>query len=151
MEGTTANAIVGSLSQACPFMVFSSPLFRVALPQLDLPQIILSHISPTQLMCVLFCLYPLSSILSLTFLTHPTHSYLLLPHLIFCNSESAYSFYIYLPHMIITRVCLCAGPALNISDWRLLLYSLSLDINLDSFTCLPYSNPASPGYNSYYT
>ena len=53
--------------------------------------------------------------------------------------------------MIITRVCLCAGPALNISDWRLLLYSLSLDINLDSFTRLPYSNPASPGYNSYYT
>ena len=111
--------------------------------------------SPTSLqhsLCVFyFCLYPLSSILSLTFLTHPTHSYLLLPHLIFCNSESAYSFYIYLPYMIIIRVCLCVGPALNISDWGLLLYPLSLDINLDSFTCLPYSNPASPGCNSYCT
>ena len=75
----------------------------------------------------------ISSVLSLTLLTHLTHSYLLSPHLIFHNSESAYSFYLCPPPMIIIRVCLCAGPALNhvvFSVWGLLLAFPSLDINL---------------------
>ena len=56
----------------------------------------LPHHSDTAYMYVCyFYLHPLSFVLSLTLLTHPTHSYLLLPHLIFHNSES-YSFYIYL-------------------------------------------------------
>ena len=82
--------------------------------------------------CYLY-LYPLSSVLSLTLLTHLTHSYLLLPHLIFCDSESAYSFYLCPPPMFIISVCLCAGSALNyvvFSVWGLLLEFPSLDINL---------------------
>ena len=89
------------------------------------------HIFPT-LLTSIGAIYSVI-ILSLTLLNHPTHSYLLLPHLIFHDSESAYSFYLCLPPMSIIRVCLCTGPALNhvvYSGWGLLLAFSSLDIDL---------------------
>ena len=77
-------------------------------------------------------------------LCHPTHSYLLSPHLIFHNSESAYSFYFYLPLCLLLGYGLCARPALNMyvyNVWCLLLAFPRLDINLDlSTACLLYSN-----------
>ena len=74
----------------------------------------LPHLSNAAYMCVFhFYPYPLSSVLSLTLFTHLNHSYLLSPHVTFHDSESAYSFYIYLPPMFSIRVHLCAGPTLN--------------------------------------
>ena len=93
----------------------------------------LPHLSDAAYMCVCcLYLYSLSSVLSLTLLTHLTHSYLLLPHLIFHDSESAYSFYLCPPPMFIIRVHPCTGPALNhvvFSVWGLLLAFPSLDID----------------------
>ena len=64
--------------------------------------------------------------------------------LIFRNSESAYSFYFYLPLCLLLGYGLCARPALNMyvyNVWCLLLAFPRLDINLDSSTaCLLYSN-----------
>ena len=117
-------------------MVFSSPpLGYICLPTrqtLDL----LTHLTPV-LLTSIGAIY-ISSVLSLTLLTHLTHSYLLFPHLIFHNSESAYSFYLCPPPMFIIRVCLCTGPALNhvvFNVWGLLLAFPSLDIDL-SWLCL---------------
>ena len=102
MEGATANAVVGSLSQTYSFMVFfplRSELLAPTRLTLDHP---LPHLSNAAYMCVFyFYPYPFSSVLSLTLLTHLNHSYLLLPHLTFHDSESAYSFYIYLPPIFI--------------------------------------------------
>ena len=90
------------------------------------------HITPTLLMSI-GAIY-ISSILSLTLLTHLTHSYLLSPHLIFHDSESAYSFYFCPPPMFIIRVHLCAGPALNyvvfnVQGLLLTFPSLSIDLS----------------------
>ena len=79
-----------------------------------------------------------------TLFCHPTHPYLLSPHLIFRNSKSAYSFYFYLPLCLLLGYGLCARPALNMyiyNVWCLLLAFSRLDINLDLTTaCLLYSN-----------
>ena len=62
----------------------------------------------------------------------------------FHDSESAYSFYFYLPLCLLLGYGLCAGPALNMyvyNVWCLLLAFSRLDINLDlSTACLLYSN-----------
>ena len=94
----------------------------------------------TKYWCYLYLIF-----LSLTLLTHPTHSYLLLPHLIFHDSESAYSFYLCPPPMSIIRVCLCAGPTLNhvvYSVWGLLLAFPSLDINLSQLCLSSLQQPS---------
>ena len=143
VQGAMANNVVGSSSQACPFMVFSSPLLGITLPQPELPWIILFHITLMQLMSI-GAIY-ISSVLSLTLLTHPIHSYLLSPHLIFHNSESVYSFYLCPPPMFIIRVCLCTGPALNhvvFSVWGLLLAFPSLDIDLSQLHLSSLQQPS---------
>ena len=93
---------------------------------------------------VIFIFIWLIFVLFLSLLCHPTHPYLLLPHLIFHNSESAYSFYFYLPLCLLLGYGLCTGPALNMyvyNVWCLLLAFPRLDINLDPSTaCLLYSN-----------
>ena len=93
---------------------------------------------------VIFIFICLILVLYLSLLCHPTHPYLLSPHLIFRDSESAYSFYFYLPLCLLLGYGLCAGPALNMyvyNVWCLLLTFPRLDINLDlSTACLLYSN-----------
>ena len=93
---------------------------------------------------VIFIFIWLILVLFLSLLCHLTHPYLLLPHLIFRDSESAYSFYFYLPLCLLLGYGLCARPTLNMyvyNIWCLLLAFLRLDINLDlSTACLLYSN-----------
>ena len=74
----------------------------------------LSTPSQCLLVCgIIFIFIWLIFVLFLSLLCHPTHSYLLSPHLIFCNSESAYSFYFYLPLCLLLGYGLCTRPALN--------------------------------------
>ena len=93
---------------------------------------------------VIFIFIWLIFVLFLSLFCHPTHPYLLSPHLIFRDSESAYSFYFYLPLCLLLGYGLCARPTLNMyvyNVWSLLLAFPRLDINLDSSTaCLLYSN-----------
>ena len=59
-------------------------------------------------------------------LCHPTHSYLLSPHLIFHNSESVL-FILYLsPPMSIIGYGLCAGPALNMYVYKHLVSAVGI-------------------------
>ena len=107
-----------------PFYGLLFPSTRVTLPQLDLPQIIFSHFTPTQLTCVFyFYLLSLSSVLFLTLLTYPTHSYL---QLIFHDCESAYSFYIYLLLYLLLGYGLYARPALNMYVYRCLVSAVGI-------------------------
>ena len=103
----------------------------------------LSYITPMLLMSI-GAIYSVI-FLSLTLLTHPTYSYLLLPYLIFCDSESAYSFYLCPPPMFIIRVCPCTGPTLNpvvFSVWGLLLAFPSLDIDLSQLCLSSLQQPS---------
>ena len=104
-----------------------------------------STLTQRPLVCgVIFIFIWLILVLYLSLLCHLTHSYLLSPHLIFCDSELSYSFYFYLPLCLLLGYGLCTGPALNMyvyNVWCLLLAFPRLDINLDSSTtCLLYSN-----------
>ena len=111
----------------------------------DKPQIFFTH-SDLKLFGVwcIFIFIWLILVLYLSLFCHPTHPYLLSPHLIFHDSESAYSFYSYLPLCLLLGYGPCTGPALNMyvyNVWCLLLAFPRLDINLDSTTaCLLYSN-----------
>ena len=91
---------------------------------------------------VIFIFIWLILILFLSLPCHPTYPYLRLPHLIFRDSESAYSFYFYLSLCLLLGYGPCARPTLNMYNvWCLLLAFPRLDINLDLFTaCLLYSN-----------
>ena len=72
--------------------------------QLDKPRIFSIHSIPTSFGVWTIFIFHLTHPCSIfVTLCHPTHPYLLLPHLIFHNSESAYSFYSYLP------LCLLLG------------------------------------------
>ena len=112
---------------------------------LDKPRIFFIHsiLMSFGVWCIFIFIW-LILVLFWSLLYHPTHSYLLLPHLIFCNSESAYSFYFYLPPCLLLDYGLCAGPTLNMyvyNVWCLLLAFPRLDINLDLSTPCPlYSN-----------
>ena len=65
-------------------------------------------------------------ILFLSLLCHPTHSYLLSPHLIFHNSELAYSFHFYLPLCLLLGYGLCARPALNMYVYKHLVSAIGI-------------------------
>ena len=78
------------------------------------------------LVCVIFLFIWLILVLFLSLFCHPTHPYLLLPHLIFHNSESAYSFYIYLPLCQLLGYGLCARPALNLYVYKHLVSGVSI-------------------------
>ena len=113
--------------------------------QLDKPRIFSIHSIPTSFGVWTIFIFHLTHPCSIfVTLCHPTHSYLLSPHLIFHNSESAYSFHFYLPLHLLLGYGLCARPALNMyvyNVWCLLLAFPRLDINLDLTTaCLLYSN-----------
>ena len=69
---------------------------------------------------IIFIFIWLIFVLFLSLLCHPTHPYLLSPHLLFRephlilrDSKSSYSFYFYLPLCLLLGHGLCAGPALN--------------------------------------
>ena len=127
VEGAMANAVVGSLSQACPFMVFSSPLLEtVCLPTGLTPDHLPPHLSNV-VWCVCYFYLHLTHLCSiLSLLCHPTHLYLLSPHLIFCDSESAYSFHIYLPPCLLLGYGLCTQPALNMYVYKHLVSAVSI-------------------------
>ena len=79
--------------------------------------------SPTLIRCplvcgVIFIFIWLILVLFLSLLCRPTHPYLLLPHLIFCDSESAYSFYFYLPLCLLLGYGLCTRPAPNMYVYK---------------------------------
>ena len=87
--------------------------------------------SPTLIWCPLVCGIIFISIwlifvLFLSLLCHPTHPYLLSPHLIFCDSESAYSFYFYLLLCLLLGYGLCAGPTLNMYVYKCLVSAVNI-------------------------
>ena len=124
-----------------------------------------STLSQHPLVCgVIFIFIRLILVLFLPLLCHPTHPYLLSPHLIFHDSESSYSFYFYLPLCLLLGYGLCARPALNmyvymrtgvccwhspdlISTWISLppvssTETLGLFLLITHFTCLWSAVPA---------
>ena len=87
--------------------------------QLDKPQIFSIHSIPMSFGVWTIFIFHLTHPCSIfVTLCHPTHSYLLSPHLIFHNSESAYSFHFYLPLHLLLGYGLCARPALNMYVYK---------------------------------
>ena len=135
VQGATANAVVVSSWQACPFMVFSSPPSGFIYSPTGLTPDLLHPLWPEVLLVcgTIFIFTWLIFVLYLSLLCHPTHPYLLLPHFnfrvphsILRNSESAYSFYFYLPLCLLLGDGLCARPTLNMYVYKHLVSAVGI-------------------------